>query len=351
MKRTLLFAFTLLVSSGCLAASHAAPLAMTTGAPTSVFDWHPGAWWTYVARFEGDNRTYDVALVVDRVSPTAYVVGSNLSGGFFGLPFDGNVSRAGLNPTIAGQEWPLFEFPLADGKTWTYTLLGYPVVATAHVAPVDLAPGLKTTGFSIDASSYGRLFARYTYAPAAGWFTRLTIFEPTNGTVAADVRLTGEGASWARDYFVETPVAHFAASYPSTDTSATFRIASRASHLLGTLVVEGDAGAFSAKVTDPDGHPVLAADVLGRGLAIDRRGFDAVAGEWRLDALAAGVGNLRLDVFALESKQGNAGVPPAIESSAIARAVASSSSPGERALFATGATGFTGHPQIVFRPP
>lgn len=309
---TLLLALAL---AGCLAPKAALPWSVGAApAAEPAQPWSPGSWWSYRATF-ASGRGIDVALVVHESSPAGYRLGTNLTAGFFGLPFNGTVTP-GYNPVVAGEEWRLFDFPLADGKTWESQLMGYPVKTTARAAEVALPDGSRVAGYDLTSTSYGRVFARHAWAEETGWFTALSLYEPTDGTRLLDVRLTGAGSDFGRDYYVEVPIQTLRHEYPGLDGADALRMDS-GDQIAATLTLRGTLGEFSARLLTPRGVPVLEASVRGQGAAVERATFSATEGTWTLDHLGLGQGALRLELTAIVRASDGAAAPAAGDVEAI----------------------------------
>lgn len=282
-----------LLLAGC--ASQTAPAEETVEAalapPPRPMDWSPGNWWAYHADIQG--TPVDVALIVHEAGEDGYQLGSNLSIGFFGLPFHGDLTPE-RNPRIGPEVWPLFAFPLEEGKEWGYTLFGYD--AKSLVAARLDAPG----SFELEASSFGQTFARYDYDPVVGWFTRLDLIEPTNGTVVLSARLTAYGPDWDAAYYVEETVAEIRVDLPALPGEQTLELPQGYLQLRGELTVTTSLGALAAEVRDKDGNRLAHAQALGRGSDLARitlRPDGPLA--WDLQHAGAGTGVIHLLVTGL----------------------------------------------------
>lgn len=286
-----------LALSGCLAQAPAPPDVARAVADTPALAWAPGWWWSYHARV--GNATLDVALVVHERAPQGGVrLGTNVSAGFFGLPFHGNVSRE-LNPQVGAEEWPLYRFPLADGKSWDYELLGYEATTVARAAMVDV-PGLgPMPGFTLESTSYGQVFARYDYSPVTGWFTRLELISPTKGPVL-EASLTGYGAAYGQGYYVERVLREVRVDYPAVPGSVEVEVPGGHKRVEAHLTVETSAGAVEATLHDAAGYPLAEARGVGKGAETDRASSrSGAARHWVLEHRGAGAGVVHLVVTGL----------------------------------------------------
>ena len=286
-----------LALAGCTTedTSRAPPEIIQAVADTRPMAWDKGNWWAYDATFHQD-KTYAIALVVHKGDASGFRLGSNISSGFFGLPFSGNVTPE-LNPEIGGKVWPMFQFPLSDGKSWEYHLFGYDATTTAYAAIVDV-PGVgPQPGFRLEASSYGQVFAKYDYAPSVGWFTRLELIEPTDRKQVLDVRLKDFGVTYGQGYFVETVIKRVHVEYPTAvpgDISLTIPQGFVRAHV--SLSAEATAGAIDARVEDQSGRVMMEARAVAKGLVSDRATIDGGTMRWTLKHAGSGVSSLHLEI-------------------------------------------------------
>lgn len=266
-----------------------------------AMDWSPGNWWAYQANISG--TVVDVALIVHEARADGYRLGSNLSIGFFGLPFHGNLTKE-LNPRIGPEVWPLYAPPLAQGKEWAYTLFGYDAKSTVRHAGES---------YELDASSFGQTFARYDFDPKAGWFTRLDLIEPTNGTTVLSARLTAYGPDWGQAYYVEETLLETRIAYPRVPGAEQVEVPDGYLQVNGELIGTTTLGALAGELRTESGQQLAQVSVAGRGAQTDRillqpRG----AMTWTLDHAGAGIGSIYLHLTGL-SASGPLAVPPATD--------------------------------------
>lgn len=287
-----------LLMAGCASSARepAKPMAdaVEALADTPPMDWSAGNWWSYRASVQ--NVTFDIALIVHETRADGFRLGSNLSAGFFGLPWSGNVT-GDLNPRIGPEEWPLFRFPLEDGKSWSYRLLGHDATTSAR-AGLFHVPGVgPRPGFAMEAKAYGQTFARYNYVPEVGWFTRLQLVEPTNGQTVLTAELTSFGPDWQEAYYVEELVDEVRVEYPTTPGKIPIVVPSGYLQLRVGLTVETPGGVVRATLTDADGRALASAQVLAKGADGERasaRPKSAVT--WTLDHQGVGSGVVHLEI-------------------------------------------------------
>lgn len=299
----LAFAFALVPLAGCVSpvltergdgmvAAHAAP----------VSRWHEGAWWAY--HVVAGTASYDVALVVAKVHPDRFVLGSNVTNGFLGLPFNGTLLRPNLDPVLAGEPWRLFDFPLEPGKSWTYRLFGHDL--TARVLSVDGAVA------ELEATSFGQRVMRYAYDADAGWFTRLAIHDPgRGGEKVVEAVLSGRGDAWDRDYYVTVPIHTTEEEYPATSTGESWNVDGRYVRLTAILNLAGDVGEFRARLVDPNGRVRQSAESHVMGAVVETRTFPGATGTWRIETLGLGKGHLRFELLGIAARGTPAASSPA----------------------------------------
>lgn len=264
-------------------------------ADTRAMTWAAGNWWAYHATVR--NVTLDITLVVHDTSPQGSRLGTNASAGFFGLPFSGNVTRE-LGPMLGSEEWPLYRFPLEDGKTWSYKLFGYDAKTTAHAALVDVAGVGPMPGFTLDATAYGQTFARYDYTPRTGWFTHLALWDPAKHEQVLDARLTDFGPAYGRAYFVEQALREVRIEYPTLPSSVDIEVPSGYARVEALLVVSSTAGVVDAQLRDARGYDLASARSVGIGQDAAKVGASGGA-TWRLDHKGVGQGVVHLEVTGL----------------------------------------------------
>lgn len=293
--------------AGCSKPEAADPEVALAVADTRAGRWLRGDHWAYHAIYR-ENRSFDVTLVVHEANGTGFRLGSNSSSGFFGLPFTGNVSKD-LNPRIGPEDWPLYSFPLHDGKTWKYQLFGYDVTSVARAAVLDV-PGVgRVPGFTLEASAYGQVFARYDYSREAGWFTRLELVEPTDGSKVLDVSLVSFGENYNGAYFVERTLREVRVDYPGAPGAVEVQVPPGFTRVRAFLTAEATAGLLRAELKDPTGNVVASVEVTAKGVSSDSAAARGPVA-WTLDHKGLGVGVVHLEITGVAST-GRVPPPPA----------------------------------------
>lgn len=283
--------------AGCAAQAQRDPELVQAVANTRAMSWAPGNYWAYQAVFE-EEKTIDVALIVHRVDRMGFHLGSNHSAGFFGLPFTGNVTPS-LNPRIGPDEWPLYQFPLEDGKSWSYEMWGYSATTRAEAALIEV-PGVgQSPGFRFESAAYGQVFARYDYSPVTGWFTRLELIEPTDGHHVLDVRLTAFGLDYGEAYFVEEPLAFREVACPQVPGELSIDVPAGYLRIKALLTARSDAGVVDARLEDDADRTLAEARAVGKQVVSDRASVGRAQGTWTLHQVCLGKGLVYLEVTGL----------------------------------------------------
>lgn len=252
-------------------------------------------------------NTRDIALVVSEARDDGFRLGSNVSAGFFGFPFNGNLTRD-LNPEIAGEVWPMFRFPLDDGATWRYPLFGYDATTTARATLIS-APGIgEHPGFRLDATSYGQTFASYDFSPETGWLTRLDVYEPTTGERLLHAELRDYGARFGQGYFLEETIADIQRSYPADAPGIeAVSVPGGYERVHATVVAKAAVGASNVRLEDARGRSLVETTQIGPGGKVAHATLAAEGDGWRLRHVGAAQGSARLLLTGIREVQGGAG--------------------------------------------
>lgn len=299
MLRAAAMGLLFLLLAGCASRAPPAQEAASALEPASprAMDWSPGNWWAYRATI--GNATHDVALVLHEETPTGYMLGSNLSIGFFGLPFHGNLTLD-RNPRIGSDVWPLFQFPLADGKEWGYSLFGHSAVAQARRTELAVPGAGLVPGYELEARSLGQVFARYTYSDEVGWFTRLQVIEPSDGSTVLLAELVAYGHDWGQAYYVEETLLQLQIDLPALPGERVVDVPPGYVDVRVELSAQSAAGVVLATLRDAAGRRIADAQVLGSGFDVERAAARAEHGaEWTLAHRGAGTGRIHLEVTGL----------------------------------------------------
>lgn len=272
--------------AGCAARGERDPELVQAVSGTRAMNWEPGNFWAYQAVFHGE-QALDVSLIVHRVDDYGFHLGSNASAGFFGLPFTGNVTSS-LNPRIGPDEWPLYRFPLEDGKTWSYQMWGYTATTTAYAALIDV-PGVgEVPGFTFESKAYGKVFARYDYSPVTGWFTSLELIEPSDGSTVLDVTLTAFGPDFGEAYYVEDAIRTVRLTCPAAPGELDIEIPDDYLRVHALLSVEATGGIVDARLDNDHGRVLAHARAAVKDADADRASVAGRSTSWTLHHVCGG---------------------------------------------------------------
>lgn len=182
--------------SGTSAAGEADGAAPTGQAPQPRLD--TGTAYTYQTRgltaISGE-----VTLVVQPSSDHAYLLAAkqrpHLAGEIVHDRTWAGPVDASLNPAGAGSQAQLFDWPLADGKTWTFQDdIDLQVTARSDqlATPDGEAPGFEIKGQT------DNLTVHYAYAPGVGYLTSYTVASGDDTLVSIELAevSTSESAVW-----------------------------------------------------------------------------------------------------------------------------------------------------------
>ncbi|HUR69637.1 MAG TPA: hypothetical protein VM370_10355 [Candidatus Thermoplasmatota archaeon] len=272
--------------------SEGAPVAAASGdAPASAAEaptWALGDAWL-ITTSDGGGASSQSALVVTGVSADTYTVSTTseeLAGydAMFDVSYVGPIRARDLAGAQDGRPIQYYDFPLADGKTWTTTWDG---------RDVALKASRTANGFDILGTVDGSPYVSYDLAPELKWFShmdfaagyglRVDRFTPgwTGEVLKATANVIYEGSSAA-------PVLSPAAGSFVVDADQAFAMV--------TIEGGGDKWARGFGLVQPDGTPYMSTtignvEVSDAGAA--QGGFryqerlPPTEGEWRIGAPTA----------------------------------------------------------------
>ena len=222
-------------------------------------------------------------LVVTDVASDSYTLSttSESMAGFdamFDVSYVGKIRASDLAGQQQGQPVKYFDFPLAEGKTWTTTWDGLEVALTATAAG---------TGFAVVGTVDGEPYVTYDYKPELKWWSRIEFVQDEYGMAVDryEPGWTGEVLSATAEVVYEAaPTAPTA-----TQGTGTFTIAEGQSYAMVTLVGGGMQWARAFGLLDPAGetYPTNTITNFDSELAGPRFDFlqeriEARPGEWRV---------------------------------------------------------------------
>jgi hypothetical protein len=260
--------------------------AIALAAEAEAPEWSVGDAWAVVSRGAGEEERG--FLVVTAADSGSYTIGtsSEQAAGWDAIhdvSYIGRIRAHDLAGHQQGEPVQYFDFPLAEGKTWSTKWDGFEVVLTATKTP---------RGFDIVGLADGAPYVEYDYSPEMKWWTRLHFVQGDygltierlqpewRGTLASGTgKVVYEAAS-------ETPAAMSGGSGAFTiDEGQTFAMA--------TLSGGGSHWARAFGLTDPSGMPYpttsienAEAEGMGpRGVFLQER-LPPTPGQWHVAAPA-----------------------------------------------------------------
>lgn len=143
-------------------------------ATASAPRWQPGDWW----RWEVDGRDaepFELTTVVGRTTDGGYHIGAveldqSLRAQILHVPPQGPVAVPGMAWYAHGHDTSLVDFPLFEGKTWTGSFEGRPLMFTADLAERDGRDVFEVNTTYTDFEGQG---PRYVWDPAMEMFSEI----------------------------------------------------------------------------------------------------------------------------------------------------------------------------------
>ncbi|HUR26351.1 MAG TPA: hypothetical protein VM327_10105 [Candidatus Thermoplasmatota archaeon] len=287
----------------------------------SAPQWTVGQWWDHKWFFGTTaSEPFTVKTIVAEDLGPSFLVATddNLTSalhGAFLFPTLGVFPKGEVTATVGDSSWPWYHFPLSDNQTWTDTIVsrdgsgtassGFSITATVHAAAEIVTTVGTKPGFEVEARSAGKLFARYDYVPAIGWFSRATFYDvaATEETPQFILETSQVGQDYRGPYFDsvgDVLSTHFNLLVPTAPSppnpTSTFAVTESHTQVLAVMFSFAAAGAHTTELVAPDGRhwtSFQASDQDGGNLdSIGPAGglvfVPAVAGDWRVVTAGAG---------------------------------------------------------------
>ncbi len=277
--------------------------------------WTVGDWWGHHVYFgtDDDEGVHYNAIVVAGSGDAWQLASDDAEAAameaLWDIPILGDFSKSDLATTSGGEAWLWYDFPLADGKTWTSTmdLRGEgpeELTSTATYDPAIASPAGTFPGFLVETRlADGALALQYDYVPAIGWYSQFKAFDlSTDEPDDVELRAVGMGFGhgWTGTYYV-TEAVQLAQNLGYTiiappavmaapDPFETFTVSDEATHVFGYGFAYSYAGAQALALRDPNGdHWEAVATPLEEGASFFFDRVPAVAGDWYLANVGAGM--------------------------------------------------------------
>jgi hypothetical protein len=292
-------------------------------------EWKVGDWFGHHVFAEGlpsGGVHFDTMVVEDRGNMWIMATDNKAVAKFeavWDIPMLGEIRKSDLSTTAFGQEWRLYEFPLKNNHTWARTILDFnsgrelPTTFTATYNPAIATPDGPRPGFDIVGVTDGKVLFRYDYVPAVGWYAHFYYYDvdSTTGAFLFHVMNMGRGSDWTGTYYLSAAKALVQqhggmAVDPGNPTNyflepkpySPFTVAAEATYVYGFLGAFAWTGAYEVLLLDPNNakHEIQVVGPPPEGAGKFQE-FDvpAVAGEWKLFAIGAGVAAIHF-VFLFE---------------------------------------------------
>lgn len=242
--------------------------------------WHAGDAWAIVSHGFGDEqRSF---LVVTAADTASYTIGttSEQAAGFdamYDVSYIGRIRASDLAGAQQEQIIQFFDFPLADGKTWSTTWDGLEVALTATKS---------VRGFDIIGKADGEDYVSYDYAPDLRWWSHLDFVRDEYG-----FKVESAQSGWKGSLVTATATQVYASEAATPVVSpniGSFTMDEGQSYGMVALSGGGAAWARAFYLVDPAGQPYLTQsitniDASGTPLWVaQQEQIPATPGEWRL---------------------------------------------------------------------
>lgn len=255
------------------------PANATVAAPV----WSVRDAWTFTTGSPGGESASNT-FVVTAASGTTYTLAptateSAVYDALFDVSFIGPTRASDLAGSQHGTAVKFFDFPMADGKSWTTTWDGFELQVTAKANPRIDTPRGPQPGFDIVASlPDGSAHVTYNYVPAVKWWTTI-IFSEGWGHTLTEFKQNWTGVAYtpvAKQVFSLAPVG------PATHTPGQqFTVDEGQAVLAIVLMGHTEHQARAITLVDPNHAPVPLPG--GEDVMVD----PATRSEFRVDMIDA----------------------------------------------------------------
>lgn len=233
-----------------LAASLAAD---PSNATLAVPVWAVGDSWTVVTA-NGETQT----AVVTSASQQSYrldVTGEQTASydAIGDVSWIGTIRAADLAGAQQGTAVKFFDFPLADGKTWSTTWDGLEVTMTARLNPALATSAGTQPGFEIVAMAGDAVHATYDFVPSMKWWSRIEWPAQGYGLAVSAYKPNWTGTAIRG---TASQILELAAAGPVTNTpAAEFTVSEGQTTVMLLLMGATEQQARAMAIVDPEGQP------------------------------------------------------------------------------------------------
>lgn len=283
----------------------AAALATLVEAPLA---WSVGDYWRFdVTRTDGSRLS--AGLVVYREDAANYYLATDdRDYAIRQAVLDGDLLLGGFSkrdlarPSGFGTA-KLFDWPLADNKTWTVAGFRGTFAVTARFVPDLPTPVGRSPGFEIEGTSGNGYRLRYDYALAVKWFTKLEFFAPDGSTMfsrtLAEYRERFDG-----QYLLLSPTTIYERTKSVTGSPADAVTVANPDFLV-VLAETAGAGSAELRLLTPGGQVAWQMSASGADFrASSMQEVPSQAGSWELGSAMGGNGTARVTIVAIDELRG-----------------------------------------------
>lgn len=255
----------------------------TANASAEAPVWNVGDAWAISTSGTGESER--AFLVVAAAGSDAYTLAttSERMAGFdamFDVSYVGKIRASDLAGHQQGEPVKYFDFPLADGKTWTAKWDGFDVALTATK---------KGDGFAIVGAVDGAAYVEYDYAPDMKWLTHIHFLQGDYGFKVERLQSNWTGVlatATAKVIYESAPLAPI-----GSPGAGSFTVDEGQTFAMVTLAGGGSQWARAFTLVDPAGQPYSTSTIgnaeteaMGpRGVYLQEQ-LPATPGEWRIAA-------------------------------------------------------------------
>ncbi|HLE98111.1 MAG TPA: hypothetical protein VI997_12135, partial [Candidatus Thermoplasmatota archaeon] len=237
-----------------------------------------GRAWTYAADVIYDPDP-ELTVVVARKDAAGYLFAAAAEDDLYGEAVWGREWYGPMTTDLLDAEtpkWPVFDFPLHEGKTWAFSPR---LNVTAHEADIALPDGGTERGFRIEGDD-GRSSFSGEYAPSVGWFTTYA-YAWSAGSYS--LSLVGVEETDMYVWFERGPRVGVASGEGNPPGTATLDVPAGFDAVVAS--VGGEGGARTVVAPPPLGGAAWSDEFTGEE-TWDARAFPATPGTWALAAQA-----------------------------------------------------------------
>ncbi len=242
-------------------------------------EWKVGDWWGHHFFFGSEDTAgshINTVIVEDRGNDWFLATDDSevaMWESTWDFPMLGTLSKSDLSTTAFDLPWQLYQFPMSHGDTWDFEVSTLSAAGNLQATieavynPSIATPYGNKPGFDlIGTNSDGVVVVESDYVPAIGWYSQLTVYDPTTEDpedFAIRILSMGFGEDFEGVYYVHEAeqkiydfwyVTPFDASNSSPPHSESFTIGDSSDTVYGAILVIAGGGTSMAGLVDPNGE-------------------------------------------------------------------------------------------------